>query len=342
MHLEAKERIPFLCMAVASACAAAGALIGRAAADTIFLNYYGRDLLSVMYVGTGLLVGVLGYTFARYARSVALSRILLLSCGFLILSAVLLRIGLLFSWDGARILTYFWGDLNVTGSMLLFWSFFGQVFNFRQARRLLGWIGAAGTLACILAGFLISPFTRLFGTANLLVVVALLLLVFGASVFYLARRSATQLEGFQELSRSDVKLPDLAYYFQLLVRPRVKTLAAQAMVGTVVLVLLDYQFKVLAQSYYQGPALAAFFGSFYGVTNVIVLAIQLLALQYLLQGKGLLTSLWVLPVGLLLGCSATLLSASFWVVVGTKLVAQTTLFTVDSGAFQILYLAARV
>lgn len=339
--LEPQERIPFFCTAIASACVASAALTARAAGDTLFLEYYGTNFLAVMYVGTSVLVGTVAYCFGRYVRSVSLSRILILSCGFLGLAALLLRVALLFPWKGFRILAYFWGDLTVNGSMLLFWSYFSQVFDFRRAKRLMGWVGAGGTLACIAAGLSIRPFTKTFGTPNLLVVVAFLLAGFAAAVFYLSVHSKSQFDTPDAASRKDVNLPDLAYYFRLLKTARIRTLAFQAMIGTMVIILVDYQFKALAQSHFQGPQLAAFFGDFYAATNIIMLLIQLFALHLILQGRGLLTSLGVLPASMLLGGSATIFSLSFVAVLATKLVAQTTLFTIDSGAFQILYLGIK-
>jgi HEAT repeat protein len=339
--LDPQERIPFLCTAFASACAASAALTARAAADTLFLDYYGTRFLAMMYIGTSLLVGTVAYCFGRYVRSVSLSRILTLSCGGLGLAAVLLRLALFLPWTGFRVLAYFWGDLTVNGSVLLFWSFFGLVFSFRRAKRLLGWVGAGGTLACIAAGLLIRPFAKLFGTPNLLLVVALLLAGFAASVVYLTHHSELQFAGLGGTARTDVKLPDLTYYFRLLRGPHIRSLALQAMVGTMVIILVDYQFKAVAQAHFQGARLAAFFGDFYAATNIMTLLIQIFALHLLLQGRGLLTSLCVLPTGMLLGGSATILTVSFAAVVVTKLVAQTTLFTIDSGAFQILYLGIK-
>jgi HEAT repeat protein len=294
-----------------------------------------------MYVGTSVLVGTVAYCYGRCVRSIALGRILTLSCGLLGLAAVVLRLTLFLPWAGFRVLAYFWGDLTVNGCMLLFWSFFGLVFSFRRAKKVLGWVGASGTVACIAAGLLIRPFSRLLGTPNLLLIVALLLAGFAASVFYLTRYSELPFEGLSSAPRTDVKLPDLTYYFRLLRGPRIRPLALQAMVGTMVIILVDYQFKAVAQAHFRGPQLAAFFGNFYATANVITLLIQIFALHLLLQGKGLLTSLSVLPAGMLLGGSATILTVSFAAVVITKLVAQTTLFTIDGGAFQILYLGIK-
>lgn len=339
--LEPRERVPFFCTAFASACAAAGALTARAAADTLFLETYGPHLLAAMYVGTSIVVGTVAYFFGRYVRTVALSRILMVSCGFLGLAAILIRLALLLPWHGFRIVAYFWGDLTVNGSMLLFWSFFSQVFDFRRAKRLMGWVGAGGTIACIAAGFLIRPFARHFGTPNLLLVVAALMAGFGSAVFVFSLQSKAQLDGAAGVKQSEGSLPGFSYYLSLLKTARIRTLALQAMVGTMVVILVDYQFKAVAQANFQGPHLAAFFGDFYAVANIVVLLIQLFALHLILQGRGLLTSLCVLPTAMLVGGSATILTSAFAAVVGTKLAAQTTLFTIDGGAFQILYLGIK-
>ena len=339
--LEPQERTPFFCAAVASACAASGALIARAAADTLFLDYYGARFLSLMYIGTSVLVGTVAYCFGRYVRSVSLSRLLILSCIILASTTLALRAALLFPWHGFRVLAYFWGDLTVNGTMLLFWSFFGQVFDFRRAKRLLGWVGAGGTTACIAAGFLVKPFAERVGTPNLLLVVMLLLLVFAGAVYYLTRQATAQIDGRPEPARTEVNLPGFAYYFRLLKAPQIRSLALQGMVATMVIILVDFQFKTVAQMHYQGPRLAAFFGDFYAITNILVLLIQLFALHHFLQGKGLLASLCILPVGLFLGGAATIVSLAFLAVLATKLIAQTTVFTIDGGAFQILYLGIK-
>src|SRR6266567_3268548 len=292
--IEPQERISFICTAIASACAAAGALTARAAADTLFLDYYGSRFLPLMYMGTSILVGTVAYTFARYVPRVSLSRVLILSCGFLGLAALALRLAMLPPWNEFRVLAYFWGDLTVNGSMLLFWSFFGQVFSFRRAKKLLGWVGAGGTLACIVAGFLIRPIAHAFGTPSLLLVVPVLMAGMSASVYFLTLRLQAQIDVPSARTLTEINLPDLTYYFRLLKSHRILTLASQAMVGTMVVILVDYQFKALARAHFQGPQLAAFFGDFYALSNVLVLLIQLFALHLFFQGKGLFASLGIL------------------------------------------------
>lgn len=340
-RLDPQERIPFLCAAVASACAASGALIARTAGDALFLEFYDTHSLALMYLGTGAIVGAVAYFFGRFATRFSLNRTLILSCGVLALLALLIRIALLLSWHGVRIFAYFWADLTVYGSVLLFWSFFGQLFDFRQVKKLIGWVGAGGTVACIGAGLVIRPFARHFGTPNLALVVMLLMAVFAVSVFYQSSESALQHGASRLRSFPLANQPGLTYYFRLLRIPQTRLLAMQAMVATIAIVLVDFQFKVVAQAQFPGPKMAAFFGGFYALTNLVILLIQVFALQFVLKGKRLMSSLSVLPASILVGGGLTLMSLSFFAVLATKLLAQTTLFTIDGGAFQILYLGIK-
>ena len=46
---------------------ASAALIARAVGDTLFLSRYSTDLLSYMYIGTALVVGLAAYPFGAWA-----------------------------------------------------------------------------------------------------------------------------------------------------------------------------------------------------------------------------------------------------------------------------------
>ena len=338
-HVESTERVRFVSAFVGAMCVTSASLIARTAGDTLFLSSYGRDFLPYMFIGTPLVVSVLSYAFGTYLRKFALSQVIMVACVFLASCCMGLWVALAHPWGGFRIAAYFLGDLIVCGSMLLFWSFFGQIFNSRHAKRLLGPVGAGGTFACILAGLLVGPYTQRLGTANLLLLVALLLLIFGGAVFYLYRHEPSYLQTPPQ-DRQETKVSNLGYYTHLVKMVQVRNLALLVLVATVAVTLVDYQFKASVQSAYQGQTLAAFFGNFYFATNVLTLLIQVFLVSRLLQGS-LLVTLYILPVALLVGSLGTSLTASFGWIVATKFIVQTATFTIDNAALQILYLGIR-
>ena len=62
-------------------------------------------------------------------------------------------------------------------SIMQFWVVAGGVFNSRQAKRIFTIIISGGSFASILAGYLIQPFSNLYGVQNLLYVSITLIIV---------------------------------------------------------------------------------------------------------------------------------------------------------------------
>jgi HEAT repeat protein len=343
---ERKDIGTLLCVLVAYMCAASASLIARSAGDALFLARFDHRDLSFMYIGTACVVGPFSYFFGVQARAKTLTRIQILGCGAVSVAAALLRIALgipaaLIPGGFIRILTYFWADIAVAASMLVFWTFFGQVFDVRRAKSMVGRVGAAGTTACIGAGYAIHPFVAMWGTADLLLVVAGLTAVLAGAIAIASRRRAVTPKPDSAIGSAPARLPNFSYYLDLLKSGRARNLAIQVALGTAAITIVDYRFKVGAQANYQGPALAAFFGSFYATSNLVVLAIQLFAVRWLLKGRTLALSLCILPAGLLMGSVATLMGAGFTALLATRFISQTTIFTIDTSGLQILYLGIK-
>ena len=147
-----------------------------------------------MYVGTALVVASVSYICGICIPRISIGRLIVLVCFLLIIATLALRLALQNPWGGFRILAYFLADLVVNLPMLLFWIFAALVFNPREAKRLFGFVGAGGTFACILAGFLIRPFVAHLGMENLLLAVAFLVAGFMATTHRLSRLEAARVQ----------------------------------------------------------------------------------------------------------------------------------------------------
>jgi HEAT repeat protein len=294
-----------------------------------------------MYVGTSVLLMLLSYAYGIAIKKYHLSRVI----GFVCCQLAILFFGL---WsalaipsDGFRVAAYFAADITVYGSMLLFWSLFGQIFDSREAKRLIGMVEAGGTAACILTGFLIRPLTSLLGDRGLLLIVLPLLLGFAASAAYVSRHAFSFARPKESAERSGAGVSSLASFKYLLVMPQVRYLALLMLTGTVSVTLVDFQFKSAAGLRYQNQQLAAFFGAFYGAANIPVLVIQLFLVHRLLRRFNLFLILALMPAALLAGSLGTLISAAFGWIVATRLAVQTTSFTIDHAALQMLFFGIR-
>jgi len=332
----ADERPRFLGASLGFMCVASASLIARTAGDTLFLSLYGRELLSYMYIGTAVVVGLLSYVYGMAAKKYALNWVIGFACALLAIFALGLWVGLLFPWAGFRVAAYFLGDITVYGSMLLFWSFFGQIFDSSEARRLIGIVGASGTVACIVAGFLIRSLTLLLGAGGLLIIVALLMLGFAGSVSYVSHHA----QCFSQ-PKINTGVSNVGSFKHLMGMAQIRYLALLVLVGTVSVTLVDFQFKSAAQARYQNQQLAAFFGEFYGAANVIILVIQLFVVHRILRRFHLAIILSLLPAALLAGSVGTLVSAAFGWFVVTRFTVLTLAFTIDNAGLQMLFLGIR-
>tara|TARA_B100001123_G_scaffold441641_1_gene583314 strand:- start:535 stop:3324 length:2790 start_codon:yes stop_codon:yes gene_type:complete len=334
INLPATERSRFLYALLGFMCVASSALIARSAGDTLFLTRFSLDYLSYMYVGTAIVVICASYTYGTFASRIPLGRLIIRTCILLILLLVALRLALFQPWGGYRILAYFLSDLVVNVPMMLFWSFAAMLFNPREAKRLFGFIGAGGTCACIGAGFLVRPFAAQFGTENLLLLIGVLVAGFALLVFKLSKLEANRLQPTPGQGSSAPR----TNHSGLVKMPQVRNLVLLIIVATSTLTLVDYQFKVGARANYSGSELAGFFGTFYAYASVIALVFQLFLVHSILKRGGVFLGLAILPAGMVAVSLGTAITGEFSWIVGSKLLVQILLFTVDMAAMQMLYL----
>lgn len=334
--LTLSEKKRFLFVTLAFMCVTAAALVARTTADTLFLTRFGHQHLAYMYLGTALVVSSVAFVYGSLIGRLPIIRLICLSIGFLVTMLIILRVGLLSSWDGVRIAAYFIGDLTVHIPIMLFWTFAVFLFDPRQAKRLFGFIGAGGTLGCILIGFVVKPTAQQFGTPALIILIIALLISFILLVIHISK---TESHRFPPPGGKTKTRSQLQQYIQHFKTPQIQHLIAIVFVANIALSLIDYQFKAGARAHYTTAELAGFFGNFYALTSIIALFIQLFLVHHILQKGGMKLGLSLLPLGILIGCTGVLFTAQYaWILV-TKVMVQIFLFTIDIAALQMLFMS---
>src|SRR6187402_2069060 len=138
----------------------------------------------VMMLCTGFFMGVFLATYQVTADSLFLNRIrfttlalssVLLIFLFTISAFWLLRYGNP-AWHNEFVFALYCMTGPITAVLLLsFWGIFGRLFNFRQSKRIIGWIDTGQLIAAILATLVFIPFTSklISDTTNYLLVCAI-------------------------------------------------------------------------------------------------------------------------------------------------------------------------
>ncbi len=268
-------------------------------ADSMFLNRMGDQLDKAFLVAGGLgMLSTAAFSFFQNRvnfTSVARFTIVLI-LGFTLSAYWLLMYG------DDKLHDYFVFALYaMTGPMtavllLSFWGIFGRLFNFRQSKRIIGWIDTGQLIAAILATLVAIPLTnRVIGnTANYLLVcaisitiVAILLFVI-ASTFTLSKNDPRE---FGSVVRKQTS------WRRLLRDPYVMLLSVFLLVSMVIYVLSQYSFQQLVKEQYPDERDLTNFNSFFtGAVYGISLIMQTFINHRIINNYGLRITLFMLPV----------------------------------------------
>ena len=278
--------------------------IVKPVATAQFLTHVGITQLPYAFVLVAIVAMVVSSVYAYQLKYVQLISIIRSTTGIAAGLLLLLGIGLLFpelgSWNhyALYVLVAIFGVVSTSQV----WILAGLVFTSREAARLFGLIGAGAIAGGITGGYITSVLATTISSEVLLFI--------GAGIFMgtlplsgrIWRESVVGLTHLQRRSR----FSDFGDHPIKLIRNsrHLLFLASIVGIGVVVAKLVDYQFNALAAAATQSEdELAAFLGFWFSSFNVVSLVIQLFLTRRIVGMYGVGTSLFVLPITLVLAAS---------------------------------------
>jgi AAA family ATP:ADP antiporter len=184
----------------------------------------------------------------------------------------------------------------VTAILLLcYWGIFGRLFNFKQSKRIIGWIDTGQLIAIILANFFI-PFTAIFFrntsdyliVCNISIVASLVFVIIIASRFKLTKNDPRE---FDDTVKKETK------FNQMFKDRYIVTLAWFLIVSMVTFIFNQYSFQTLLnQQYPVQRDLTNFLAYFNGTIYLLSLIMQTFVNDRILGTYGMRVSLLILPV----------------------------------------------
>lgn len=267
--------------------------------DSLFLNRLGEQLDRAFLIAGGL--GILSTAIFSYVQNRVKFTTLALASVVLIL-VFTLSCYLLFQ-KGSReeqnvyIFALYSMSGPITAVLLLsFWGIFGRLFNFRQSKRIIGWIDTGQLIASIVATLIVIPTTSKWvgETADYLLlccvsifIVSILLLAISSS-FTLAKNDPAE---FGPLVRKATSIRSL-------VGDRyIASLGVFLIVSMVTLMFGQYAFQQLAHIQYPNELELTQFNSFFtGAVYGLSLIMQTFVNNRLIANYGLRIALFILPM----------------------------------------------
>ncbi len=288
-------------------------IAARSLREAFFIDEFSIESLPYVIIVTALLslplVGAFSRLMTRQEPETVYQMLISILIGGLFVLWALTSLSASDAVDGATTVAFY--VFTALGTLLLtsgFWVVTSEQFALRDAKLLFGMIGAGGTLGAMVAGLSLGPVGRTLeslssspGMGNSGLVLSLIAAL-GALLLLLRLLPEPTVDS----APRDVDSPAVAESLALVVRtPHLRTMALIVAVATFASGLIDYQFKEAAAAAYPDDTdFAAFLGTFYGISGVAALAIQMLVASRLLSSAGIGVSLAVLPIALLTGSAA--------------------------------------
>ncbi len=332
-------------------------ITGRIARDALFLTAFQKEDLAYMYISVAIMVPIPAYLFARIADRFRRDKMLVVTLMATVVFMGVVRGLLLSKQPWVYILLYNFVEIYGTFLILQFWTFAGDLFSSREAKRLFPIVSAGSVVAGIVCGLAVSGLVRAIGTDNLLLVQMGLLSLAAVVIARLGHAERGRLREAvvkQHVGPRRKTKPEFHVRVEtkgVFQSKHLRIIAAMTVATFVTVPLIDYQFKVLVKEHFTaaaaagGPgvvdtdAMSAFMGLFSAVTGVIAAVMQLGFTGRILERFGVVFSLLLLPFTLLAGLLSMLggLLQAFAAAVFTKGAENSFRYSIYDATMQVLY-----
>lgn len=261
---------------------------GQAASDALFLQRIGVSYLPLMFIADALVTLATILVYSSFVDRISNMRLMI---AIALLGSLLLmgsRVGLAFELRPVYPLLYLLDRALKAIITVHAWSFIADFYDAQTAKRHFPLIGSGSRTSGILAGLLILPLTRLFYVENLILawVAALLISAWLAWLTpRLVKSDNTTKPGQQE--RQGV-IENLHTGLSFVAHSRyLRLLSMAAIVGTMLLYLLEYYSqRVFVQHFETAAELASFYGLLGAAADLITLPIQMFLLSRVVTSLG--------------------------------------------------------
>ncbi|MBI3922107.1 MAG: HEAT repeat domain-containing protein [Armatimonadetes bacterium] len=330
----------------------AGVIFGRNARDSLFLKEIGIKWLPCMYIANAFAVVLCSLVYTAFVDKIPRSVFVTISSTLFIGALFLSRFILQSHAKWFYVVLYMMVQVIWLLSVMQFWTFAGDLFDTRAAKRLFPVINMGGLLGMVGAGFGGKPLVNALadcmgagvGTENLIAVWGLLL-VFATLLFlWIGRRygkppapQGPQIAGPKKKESQVENLKEGWGYLRG--SSLMKTVALITLAQWIVFTLVDYLFNAETKIHFHNDkdAMTKFFGTFRGLAGLTALLIQVFATSRLISLFGVGKTILAQPAFLILSTGAMRMAYGFFTSCVAKFGDHVLLYTIQESSYQLLY-----
>lgn len=268
-------------------------------ADSLFLNRLGEQLNRAFLIAgaLGIITTGLFSFFQNWVKFTTLSLVsVLLLFAFTLGAYLLLHFGDP-RWHPRYIFALYCMTGPMTAVLLLsFWGIFGRLFNFRQSKRIIGWIDTGQLIAAIIATLIVIPFSSklVADTSNYLLLCCISIFIVSILLFIISTQFTLAKNDPREFGDTVRKETKLIKIF----RDRyIISLSLFLLVSMTTLMFTQYSFQELVRVQYPDQRELTTFTSFFtGAVYGLSLIMQTFVNSRVISNYGLRISMFILPI----------------------------------------------
>ena len=299
----------------------------------------GEFTLQVLFTCTFLIMLLLqpayGWLVSRFPRRVFLPA----AYGFFIVTLLLFYAAFHLGMPGRGMAFFLWITVFNLFAVAVFWSFMADVFDNAEARRVYGYIGAAGTVGAICGPLVTATLVQRVGIANLMLVSAVMLLLCIVCIMRL-RPYAVRREAERGLQSGEVPMGGslLAGLKLVAKEPLLRWMAVLTVFGVGVGTILYNEQRAIVQAFYPAPeASTAYYATIDLAVNVLTLTVQLFVTRWVLSRHGIAPALLIPGIAIIIGYSALTASPLPVLVAIVQVVTRASEFCLAKPARETIY-----
>ena len=306
----------------------ASVTVVKSATNALFLTRRDPTTLPYLYLATALAIALVIVRVGQRltvvsAKSVLIATVWRSAAALLVLAGLAVA-----NVSSAYGLLYVAGEVYATVLSVLFWARLGEVFDVRIAKRVFGFIGAAGMAGAVFGGVSVALLSsRVPSIAWCFVAAALVVLA----------RPLLGRGAYRAIERHPIRFADGLRYAAKDGFPR--AVALLVVLLAVLTASVDYVFRLGAARVYADDAagLAGLFGLLQAVVGIGALAVQSLGTGPILRRFGVFVFLSVIPVLSVLSAGWALVGGGFVALFLLKAVEMMGSLSLHQPALAILY-----
>jgi AAA family ATP:ADP antiporter len=288
---------------------------------THLLVRVGVGALPLAYLSAAVVTGLVVLYYARIQFKISIQFLIIANLVFFALSGLVLQLVLetRYGRDSLYLpyVYWVWASVLIVVLMTHFWMTVNEIFNPREAKRLIGFISSGGILGGILGGLLAGVLTR----ANLGILLLplacglMIACVFVVRAVFRDRQRPPAMAKPVLSKKGQTEAPKVGFkdsFNAVRHSPYLTLIAAVVAIGIIVSTLIEFQFFSAADVHYKNRIkdMQAFFGFFFAGLTIFAFFLNAFFTGNFIKKMGVKLTVLLTPVVLLL-CSVVVLIAPF-------------------------------